>query len=63
MDPMTVSRPGDWDAAVLTFKARVVPCESCGRPRRESPHPHAPRWHRVEGRYVVVDCVGREVAR
>ena len=61
MDEITISRPGDWDSAALTFKARVVPCVDCGRMRRESPHPHAPRWVQSRHGFRLLDCVGRDV--
>lgn len=36
-----------------------VTCPDCHFVRRSSPHPHAPRWSRVDGVYVQVDCAGR----
>ena len=44
-------------------RGRIVVCLDCGGKRRESIHPHAPRWVVRDGEKLQVDCVGREVKR
>lgn len=54
-------RPGLVIAGAVTYQMhRAVECPDCGQLRRESIHPHSPRF---DARGVVVDCVGGEVRR
>jgi hypothetical protein len=36
-------------------------CPDCGGIRRASLNPHAPRWKRIPGGWMQVDCAGRPV--
>lgn len=45
---------------MLNEKPQVVRCEACGLWRLPSPLPHAPH---LDAFGVLVDCIGRDVAK
>ena len=63
-DSYTTSWPSEWDSllSASSHRGTTVTCEKCGRPRRESVHPHSVQVHREGDRVVRRDCVGAEVA-
>lgn len=60
----TTSAAWEWDAKLPVLeRGRIVECPDCKGKRRESIHPHAPRWVVRDGKKLQVDCAGRKVTR
>lgn len=61
-DSHTTSWPSEWDSLLpaSSHRGTTVACPKCGRPRRESVHPHSVQVHREGDRIVRRDCVGDE---